>query len=87
MPIGRFTVLGLKPIQVAHWMDYGNKTVSVSCRERKQVVLEELMKWAGDRYGIKEWAKTPYGSYMDAEFVKRRIAELKDQSKKGKTSE
>lgn len=51
--------------------------------EVKAQKLEEAKAWASERYGIKEWARTPFGTWMDAEFVKRRIAELKEQLKDG----
>lgn len=64
-----------------HWSDYGNKPFMVWGREQKQSALLEAQEWAGKQYGIKSWAKTPYGSWMDAEFVKKRVAELKAQLK------
>lgn len=45
--------------------------------ELKRRALEAAKAWAGERFGITEWARTPYGSWMDADFVKRRTAELK----------
>ena len=58
------------------WYDYGKKTFVVWGREDKPVKLEEAKAYASEKYGIKEWAKTPYGSWMDAEFVKARTKEL-----------
>jgi hypothetical protein len=43
--------------------------------------LERAKEWASKRYGIKEWAKTPFGSWVDADFVKKRTAELKEKLK------
>lgn len=45
-------------------------------RKNEFQVLEVAKAWASAKYGIKEWARTPFGSWMDAEFVKRRMAEL-----------
>ena len=71
---------GFKTDPDAHWMDNGNKRFSVWGRgthsEVKAQKLQEAKDWASAKYGIKEWAKTPFGSWMDAEFVKARIAEL-----------
>jgi hypothetical protein len=52
---------------------------TVTCRENKAKALAEAQAWAGQRYSISEWAKTPYGSYMDAGYVKQRIADLKQE--------
>lgn len=67
----------------AHWQDYGNKTFMVwgSGKEAKDKMLAEALEWAGARYKITEWAKTPFGTWMSAEFVKTRLAELKAQLK------
>ena len=65
---------GFKTDSTAHWMDYGSK----SFLGRKQSgAFDEAKEWASERYGIKEWARTPFGDWMDAEFVKTRVAELK----------
>jgi hypothetical protein len=63
------------------WYNYGRKTFVVMGREDKAPKLEEAKAYASAKYGIKEWAKTPYGSWMEAEFVKRRNAELKKRLK------
>lgn len=57
----------------AAWYDHKTKTFSGN----KATSVEEAKAWASERYGIKEWAKTPYGDWMDADFVKKRVAELK----------
>lgn len=64
--------------------DHGNKSftlpnagMDVTLKERKAEALAEAQKWAGEKYGISEWAKDPYGSYGEAEFVKARVKELK----------
>lgn len=67
----------------AHWMDHGNKTFAVTPHggrkhsEEKLIQLNEAKKWASEKYSVKEWAMTPYGDWMEAEFVEKRIAELK----------
>lgn len=76
---GRYVVhrRGYKTDPKAHWLDYGNKTFPSASREEKPERLKEAVAWASARYHIKEWARTPFGGWMDAEFVQRRIAELK----------
>jgi hypothetical protein len=59
------------------WYNNGHKTFWVYSRADKEPKLFEAKAWASERYGIKEWARTPFGSWMDAEFVKKRLAELK----------
>ena len=44
---------------------------------RRARALLEAQAWASEKFGIKEWARDPFGSYGEAEFVKRRIKELK----------
>jgi hypothetical protein len=60
-----------------HWRNGGRKTFTVGNEAAKAPQLEAAKTWASERYGIKEWAKTPYGDWMDAEFVAKRTAELK----------
>jgi len=65
----------------AHWMDNGCKTFSAA--GRKAEALAEALAWAGERYKITDWAKTPFGSWMSADVIKARLAELlpKEESK------
>jgi hypothetical protein len=67
----------------APWYNYGKKTFNVfsyttgdSHANAKQRALEAAKLWASAKYKIKEWARTPYGSWMESKFVKRRTAEL-----------
>jgi hypothetical protein len=80
----RFQVVrpGYKTDPDAHWQDNYCKTVTCWGRSDKERALAEIKAWASHRYDIKEWARTPYGSWMDAKFVESRIAELKAQVKK-----
>jgi len=57
--------------------DRANRRFRAS-RENRAAALEEAKAWASTRYGIKEWARTPYGTWMDAFFVKERLAFLLD---------
>lgn len=71
---------GFKTDPSGPWYDHGDKSF-VACRADKEDRLNEAKAWASERYGIKEWAKTPFGSWMDADYVKRRVSELKQQLK------
>ncbi len=66
---------GFKTDANAHWKHQGTKTVTCR-RSDKDQVLAELKAWAGKRYNITEWARTPFGGWMDAGFVARRMEEL-----------
>lgn len=65
----------------AHWTDYGNKTFTIwgngTHKEVKEQKLAEAKEWCEERYDITEWAKNPFGGWMDAAYVKTRVAELK----------
>lgn len=65
---------GFKTDPGAHWQDNGNKTFLGRFRGE---ALADAQAWASERYGIKAWARDPYGGYGDAEFVAARVKELK----------
>ena len=72
---------GFKTDPDAIWFRHGNKYfVNYGSHDKEEKRLEAF-KWAEEKYGITEWTKTPFGDYMDAEFVKSRIAELKAKIK------
>lgn len=48
----------------AHWMDYGNKTLSCH-RDNRAERLEEAKMWAAERYGITEWKRDVFGGWQD----------------------
>ena len=58
------------------WRDYGSMHLTVHRREQKEAVLKTAMKYVTDKFGIVNFAKTPFGSWMDAEFVAKRNAEI-----------
>ena len=58
------------------WYDYKNKTFIYSGNAEFKEKLQEAMEWCRIRYGITDWAKTPFGDWMDAAFVEARIKEL-----------
>ena len=63
------------------WYDHGCRTFGGYGEpgEGSQRVrgLRAAQAWARKYFGIKEWARDPFGSYGEAEFVKKRIKELK----------
>jgi len=61
----------------AAWYDNGHKTFTVFRREEKAGQLTAAIKWATKKYGIKKWASTPVGSWMDDGFVTARMLEIK----------
>lgn len=65
-----------------NWRSSATKTFIVldggPFAEVKARKLEAAKTWVSEKYGIKEWARTPFGTWMDAEFVKTRLAELKE---------
>ncbi len=62
----------------AHWRNYGLKTFNVFRREYKQSQLEAALAWASERYGIPEWERTPFGSYVPKGTVAIMRAKLAD---------
>lgn len=53
----------------------------MSAAQARAATLAQAQEWAGARYGITVWARTPFGTYMDAEHVaemKRRYGPLSD---------
>jgi hypothetical protein len=72
---------GFKTDPEASWYDYGCKTFVVFGKVDKQEKLEEAIKWATLKYEINVWIKSPYGDWMDKEFVQKRNKELKAQLK------
>ncbi len=78
---------GYKTHPDGHWRDYGNKTFSSYSERRpegtspKAHCIALAQAWAAERYGVTEWARSPFGGYGDAAFVKARLAALKVQIK------
>jgi hypothetical protein len=69
------------------WYHHGNKALRSFRTPRPANTTERAhcialaQEWASERYGITEWARTPFGGYGDAAYVKARLAELKRQAK------
>ncbi|MEN6532199.1 MAG: hypothetical protein ABFD89_00955 [Bryobacteraceae bacterium] len=68
--------LGCKTNPDGPWYNYGDMAIGGIRAESLPLALA----WATVRYGIKEWARTPFGSYMDSGYVKRRLKELRKQA-------
>lgn len=52
--------------------------------QRREQALNSAKTWASVRYGVDQWARTPYGTYMEAAFVKERIDKLKVEAETAK---
>lgn len=59
-----------------HYLDNGHKTFPIDGRDDKDPQEAAAKAWAAQRYGVTEWAKTPFGSWMAKAFVEARLAEL-----------
>lgn len=64
------------------WYHYGNKVFSAfhpgdNGESPRAAALKTAQAWAGARYGISDWKRTPFGGYGDAQFVEARLAELR----------
>ena len=56
--------VGFQTDPEAHWQDYGNKTFPCwSPMKEKLSQGVAARKWAGEKYGVEEWERSPYGSY------------------------
>jgi len=60
----------------AHWSDNGSLMFSNWSREDKNEKLLEAQKKFIEIFGETEFAKTPFGSWMDKIFVDRRNKEI-----------
>lgn len=66
-------------VKSASLLDYGNKVFGVS--HDKEAALRDAKKWAGEKYGIKIWTKTPFGTWMEEKTVATRLNEYEEQLK------
>jgi hypothetical protein len=58
----------------AHWQDRGSKTFAVRGREYKESARLEALAWASTKYGIKEWEKSPFGSYHPKGTIEKAVS-------------
>lgn len=70
----------------AHWRDNGHKTFDVR-RKDKAEQLQAALAWASERFGVTAWKRDPFGTWMPAEFVDMRLAELRAWMKSLKEQE
>lgn len=66
------------------WYDHGNLAFNIYHRSEKENMLLEAQKKLMEIFKLKELAKTPFNTWMDAEFVKIRNAEIKELIKNSK---
>jgi len=59
--------------------NHGDGEFHIPSVSQRAEVLEKAKAWASERYDIKDWKRTPFGGWMDAEFVTKRLQELKVQ--------
>lgn len=58
-----------------HWTDYGAKVFTLfGCT--KVEAFAEAVAWMSKELGIKELAKTPFGTWMEKSFVHERNAQI-----------
>lgn len=60
----------------AHWRDHGHKSFTVYGRDQKAPQFEAAVRWSKEYFDVAEWKREPFGSYMPAEFVDARLAQL-----------
>jgi hypothetical protein len=63
------------------WFNYGNKVFPLSSyagsvAERRRLALRDAQEWASKEFGVAKWKRTPFGSWMEEEFVNRRMRQL-----------
>ena len=61
------------------WYNHGSRAFIVFNRKDKPIKLLEAETWASDKFGIKEWARDPFGGYGPSDFIKTRIKEILEQ--------
>jgi hypothetical protein len=59
-----------------NWWDKGEYRLSVFSRIEKKQKFLEIKAFALKLFGIKDWAKGPFGAYYEKSFVEKRIAEI-----------
>lgn len=66
----RVTKRGLKLDDA--WYNHGCKPFHGKMKES----LPDAQAWASKRFGVKAWARDPFGGYGPAEYVEARVAQL-----------
>lgn len=70
--------VGFKTDLNAHWSDNGCKTFIAygNTAAARNAALAEAQTWAGERYKITEWVKTPYGAWTSGPHLRARLRAL-----------
>ena len=65
------------------WMNEGAKDfdgpLGTGGWERRRGALAEAMAWTSEKFGVKEWAKDPFGGWQDIKVIRRVEAFLATQ--------
>jgi len=69
------------------WYNHDSMVFTVMGRKDKPKIFSQAWKWMTSELGIKELSKTPFGSFMDCEFVDKRNKEIEQLYKNLKTQE
>ena len=56
------------------WYDHNARTFST--RGNRKQSLIEAQAWESETFGVKTWARDPFGSYGEVEFIKQRIKQI-----------
>lgn len=59
-----------------HWSDYGHKTFSIF-RDTKEQALAAAIAWADEKYGKREWIRSPWGDYHESAVLPAVIEKVK----------
>ena len=66
------------------WYTYGAMVFSHSGGiENKHKAFDEAVQFLKDRFGIQEVARSPFGGWGDAEYVAKRIKQIKEMANVG----
>jgi len=60
------------------WYDHGDKSFMNWGRKDKAEKFAEAVAYIQSKFGVGEVARSPFGGYGDAEYIKSRIKELLD---------
>ena len=74
-PYWQVTGIDFKTNPTGAWYTYGNMDFTVSCRENKTPVLNEVIDWCYQKFGIlkDQWEKDPFGGYQIKGTIQKAI--------------
>ena len=70
-----------------HWRNYGDKTFDVWSRFDRDRAFAAAVAWAGERYGVTEWARVPHLRVGGAHAPKRVVDWLNAELRQARRSE